>query len=203
MAHTGADGSRGAEERLGVHKQAASGVAEGTGWAGGPSRWLRDLDPEGDTGRREPRASTRGGPSRVPGAASGLPYPLSASPELGSAPGAADGPSPAPAATGSVSRSSAVVALAAAPGPGPALTPGPGPAPAAAIAAPSQALARIYLCGELPPRTALLKWERPFVGGPATYLGRTHFESAALRPEKKKKRKEERKRQGATRIAQV
>lgn len=66
-------------------------------------------------------------------------YPLSASPELGSAAGAADVPSPdraaAAATTGFVSTSSVAVAFVAAPGPGAAPTPGPGPVPAAAITA--------------------------------------------------------------------
>lgn len=139
---------------------------------GGPSRWPQGLGPGGAAPeRREPRDSTRGGPgppslppSRAGSRGLRMSYPLSASPELGSAPGAADGPSPAPAATGSASPSSAVAALAAAPAPGPEPAPGPGPAPVAAMAATSPALARIASAPRVAALRGFLKRERLFAG---------------------------------------
>lgn len=121
----------------------------------GPSG-RRDYDLEGAGRAVGCRAEVRKGRAGIPGTAgfqegrasrsvsSGLQdeiYPLSASPELGSAAGAAGVPSPAgaaaAAAAGFVSTSSVAVALAVAAGPGAAPTPAPGPVPAAAITATS------------------------------------------------------------------
>lgn len=109
-------------------------------------------------------------PSRAGSRGLRMSYPLSASPELGSAPGAADGPSPAPAATGSASPSSAVAALAAAPAPGPEPAPGPGPAPVAAMAATSPALARIASVPRVAALRGFLKRERLFAGPTAGFV---------------------------------
>lgn len=126
--------------RAAVQTDAPSdGRGYAAGEAGEPSRWPRARSRGGTAGTQAPKERASLAALLRPRTS----YPLSASPELGSAAGGgADVPSPAGAATiaatGFVSPSSAAIAFAAAPGPGPAPAPGPGPVPAAAITAASQ-----------------------------------------------------------------